>query len=83
MLKRPIQKRETMYDELVIAMPEKKRNPKAVRKPLGIQVRGRDEWKAWVEKGAIHCRLSVSTLVDLAITKFLKDQGFNDPPPNR
>lgn len=75
-----------MPDKMVIVMP--KRHPKIrdahkERKPLGVQVRGTEEWKEWIEKAAVHCRMSVSALVDISVAKFVKEQGFSEPPPER
>lgn len=55
----------------------------SVRQPTAITVRGSKEWRAWVEKGAKHCLTDTSKLVDAAITKYLKEQGFSDPRPER
>lgn len=52
-------------------------------KPTAIAVRGSLEWREWLERGARHCRLDVAKLVDLSVTKYLRDQGFAEPPPER
>lgn len=76
--------------ELVTAMAKKRAtsdNKKPVdtwtRKPMAIQMRGSDEWRAWVERGASHVGLKVPTLVDQAVRMYLREHGFTDAPPER
>lgn len=72
--------------DMVSIMPAKKQKPATqskTRKPLGVQVRGSDEWKAWIEEAALHSRMSVSGFVDIAVVRFAKEQGFTKPPPER
>jgi len=53
------------------------------RKPMAIQMRGSDEWRAWVERGAAHIGLKTPTLVDQAVRLYLRENGFTEPPPER
>ncbi len=53
------------------------------RKPTALTVKGSEEWKEWIEEAASHCRISVSSLVDLAVTQYVKNQGFTKKPPER
>ncbi len=55
----------------------------SVRQPTAITVRGSKEWRAWVERGAKHCLTDTSKLVDIAVSRYLKDQGFVEPRPER
>ncbi len=55
----------------------------AIRKPVAVAVRGSEEWRAWLEAAAAHCRMSVSAFLDYAATQTAKQQGFTDPPPER
>jgi hypothetical protein len=48
-----------------------------------VNIKGNEEWKAWLEEAAAHCRLSVSALVDLAVARYAKSQGFDRKPPER
>jgi hypothetical protein len=57
--------------------------PAATRQPTAITVRGSKEWRAWVESGAKHCLTDTSKLVDMAVTTYLRDQGFKEPRPER
>lgn len=61
----------------------KKTKPGEARRSVAVVIKGSAEWKAWVEEGAKHCRLSVSTLADLSLASFLKAQGFKREPPER
>jgi hypothetical protein len=56
---------------------------KAERKPTVLAMKGSPEWKQWLDRAARHCRLSASTLVDLAVAEYVKARGFDEPPPDR
>ena len=53
------------------------------RRPTAFTVKGTVAWKEWLDRAARHCRLSTSSLVDLAVTKYAKEAGFEEPPPER
>jgi hypothetical protein len=59
----------------------KKSPSPALNKRLSVQAC--EEWLAWVEKGADYIRTDVSKLVDMALTNYLRAQGFTEPPPKR
>jgi hypothetical protein len=56
---------------------------KPERKPTVLAMKGSPEWKAWLDRAADHCRLSASTLVDLAVAEYVAARGFKEPPPRR
>jgi hypothetical protein len=51
--------------------------------PLALTIRGSVEWREWVQRGADHCRTDVAKLVDAALIRYLKEQGFTEQPPKR
>jgi len=53
------------------------------RKPVAVTIKGSPDWREWIEEAAKHCRMSVSGLVDYAVTQFVKQQGFPRKPPER
>lgn len=53
------------------------------RQFIMLTIRGSKEWRAWLERGANHCRIDSSKLVDIAVARYLKSQGFEEPPPKR
>ena len=53
------------------------------RKPLVLQMRGTPEWKAWLERLASHCRLTVSGAADAAFVLLAEERGFKEKPPER
>lgn len=53
------------------------------RQPTAITVRGSREWREWLERGAEHCLTDVAKLVDVAVSQYLKAQGFEEPRPKR
>jgi hypothetical protein len=65
-------------------MPKpRKTQPDPNRKPVAVTIKGTEEWKAWLEEAAGHCRLSVSALIDHAVTRYVKAEGFSKKPPER
>jgi hypothetical protein len=48
-----------------------------------MTIKGRPEWRAWVERGADFCRTDVAKLVDAALVEYLKQRGFDEPAPRR
>jgi hypothetical protein len=64
--------------------PKKKPGPVPTgRLPVALTVKGSPEWKEWIEAGAKFCLTDVSKLVDIAVTKYLREQGFDKPRPDR
>jgi hypothetical protein len=64
--------------------PRKKPGPEpSGRLPVALTVKGSPEWKEWVEEGAKFCLTDVSKLVDMAVTTYLRGQGFDKPRPER
>lgn len=55
----------------------------STRQPTAITVRGSKEWRAWVEQGAKFCLTDTSKLIDIAVARYLKDQGFTKERPDR
>lgn len=56
---------------------------KAERRPVAVTIKGDEKWKAWLEEAAAHCRMSVSSLIDVSVTQYVKAQGFEKRPPER
>jgi hypothetical protein len=72
----------------VTVMAKKRTQPKvksseSSQRATVLTIRGTQEWREWLERAANHCRVTSSTLVDIAVAKFVKDQGFEEPPPKR
>jgi hypothetical protein len=52
-------------------------------RPTVLTIKGRQEWRGWVERAARFCRTDVAKLVDAALVEYLKQRGFDEPPPWR
>ncbi len=52
-------------------------------RPTALTIKGRVEWREWVERGAEFCRTDVAKLVDAALVEYLKQKGFEEPAPKR
>jgi len=63
--------------------PTPKGTPEPGPRPTALTIKGSMEWRAWVDRGAKHCRTDVAKLVDAALVSHLKAQGFAEPPPER
>lgn len=48
-----------------------------------VTLKGSEQWKQWLERSAKHCRVSISSLIDLAVTEYVKAMGFKEEPPER
>jgi hypothetical protein len=69
-------------------MAKPKAKPKAVKAqttsgPPALTIRGSLEWRAWVQRASEHCRTDVAKLVDAALIRYMKEQGFSEEPPKR
>ena len=67
----------------VVMAPKKKAKPRPARRQVAVALKGNDDWKEWLQRASDHCRMSVSALVDVAVTRYVKSQGFDEPPPKR
>jgi hypothetical protein len=52
-------------------------------RPTALTIKGRPEWRDWVDRGAEFCRTDVAKLVDAALVEYLKQRGFDEPAPKR
>jgi hypothetical protein len=75
--------KETVVESSVMAKKKAAPAPEPTRRPVAVTVKGCPEWRTWVEQAASHCRMSVSALVDIAVARYAKEQGFNRKPPER
>jgi hypothetical protein len=64
--------------------PEPEPEPKgSERKPLAIQVRGSNEWKAWAEELSKYDGSTLAGLVDRLLRQHARTIGFPKTPPER
>jgi hypothetical protein len=61
--------------------PRKSRD--ALPRPIVLAVKGRREWKEWVDRLAAHDRSSVNELIDRALARYARWIGFEEVPPER
>jgi hypothetical protein len=74
----------TTVDDVARAKPPAGPDPEVpARKPMIVQVRGSEEYKAWAEKLARHDSLPLSAVVDRALRLYAKEIGFTEDPPKR
>lgn len=53
------------------------------RKPMIVQVRGSNEFKAWAERLSQFDSLPLSSVVDRALRRYAREIGFKEDPPER
>ena len=53
------------------------------RKKVGFTMKASEEWMSWLNQGAKSVGLPASSLVEQAVRKYLKAQGYDEPPPER
>lgn len=53
------------------------------KKPLIVNLRGSEEFKAWLQELATFDRQSVSGLVERALVHYGRSVGFDKAPPER
>lgn len=53
------------------------------KKPVVAQVRGSEEYKAWLEGLCHHDRRKVSDLVEIAVAQYADRIGYRKPQPPR
>lgn len=73
----------SMLVEEAVAKKQAKPTPQTdppSRKPMVVQIRGSEEWKAWAESIADKEGFSLAMLFERALRKFAKDGGYPDPP---
>jgi hypothetical protein len=51
------------------------------RRPTAMNMKGREEWVAWLKRFAAKERVASTMLVDIAVTAYAKARGFEEPPP--
>lgn len=72
---------ETLVD---LAMAKKRdKTPDEGRRPVVLTMKGTPDYKAWLQRAADHCGLSVTSMVTMAVRRYVKGQGFEEPPPKR
>ena len=63
------------------ATPPKVTEPEtSARKPMVVQIRGSEEWKAWAEGLAEKEGDTVAKMVERTLRKYAREIGYPDPP---
>lgn len=70
-------------ETLAVKKKAKGKGPSPGQAPVVVGIKGTRAWKEWLEKAADHCRMSVSGLIDKAVSEYAKKEGFDEPPPKR
>jgi hypothetical protein len=72
-----------MATEALMAKPKRKPSSKASSEPKTIGIRSSPAWAEWLDRCAAHNRTTVAGLIDQAITRYAREIGFTEPPPER
>ncbi len=55
----------------------------AGRKAIAVTIKGDPAWKAWLDGLADHCRSDVAKVIDMALIKYAKGEGYDREAPHR
>jgi hypothetical protein len=55
----------------------------SVRRTTVVTIKGTDEWKDWLNGLSDHLRIPTSTVVDLALVLYARENGYRKDPPKR
>jgi hypothetical protein len=67
-----------------MAAPKRKATkPKGKAAHTTVNIKASEEWKAWVERLAKHCRTDIAKLVDSSLIARAKAEGFDEEAPER
>jgi len=69
--------------EAQLGRPKKHKPGEPVPERKKIGVTASTAWADWAERGAAHCRMNLSTAVDVALAEYFRAHGFQEPPPPR
>jgi hypothetical protein len=60
-----------------------KAKPKKKRTYANINVKASEEWKAWLDGLAVHCRTDIAKLIDRGLILVARAEGYNKEVPQR
>jgi len=69
-----------MDEPMAAKKSPRKAEPKPQRKPMVVQIRGSEEYKAWVDGMAEAEGFTVAMLFDRAVRAWAKDHGHGEAP---
>jgi hypothetical protein len=70
--------------EATMTAPKRKGGKPNRKAPyVTVNIKASDEWKAWLDRLAKHCRTDVAKLIDGALVDYAKAKGFTEEAPER
>jgi hypothetical protein len=67
-----------------MANPKRKASkPKRKAQYATVNIKASDEWKAWLDRLALHCRTDIAKLIDRGLILVARAEGFNEEVPQR
>lgn len=68
-----------------VGRPKKKRPESGGASPefRNVTLRASRDWAEWADRASQHCRINLSTLLDVALCEYVRARGFEEPPPPR
>lgn len=72
-----------MAGAATMARPKKPKAKKVEPTYVNVTVRASEQWKAWVDGLANHCRTDLSKLIDRALVDMARKEGYEREVPDR
>jgi hypothetical protein len=60
-----------------------RKSPDATPRETILSIRGRVEWRDWLARAAEYDRSTIVEMIDRAVTRYAREIGFKEPPPER
>jgi hypothetical protein len=68
----------------VMAKPKRRRpgRPRRAgpRRETVVAIKGSTEWKSWLDRFSLHCRLGLSDTIEQSLMSYAERRGYPGPP---
>jgi hypothetical protein len=68
----------------MMAKPKRRRpgRPRraAPRRETVVAIKGSAEWKSWLDRFSLHCRLGLSDTIEQSLVYYAEERGYPEPP---
>jgi hypothetical protein len=50
------------------------------RRETVVAIKGSTEWKSWLDRFSLHCRLGLSDTIEQSLMHYAERRGYHEPP---